>query len=141
MSTDALLILLCCVLVADGMQAYSIMKIQSLTGKMGGRIRSRMDLNEVKAFINLNMKMAAVYIGLYVLLIIMLVLMFFGGRRTDAVLVLFLFGIMTLPMGIAGKRFENKIRNLDASALDPALKQRFERYLVQWKEPRLTLSD
>ncbi len=141
MSSDALLILLCSVLIADGMQAYSIVKILLLTRKMRGRMTSPMDLNEVKAFINLNMKMAAVYIGLYVLLIFMLVLMFFGGRRTDAVLVLFLFGIVTLPMGIAGKRFENKIRSLDPGALDPALKQRFERYLVQWKEARFTLSD
>ncbi len=127
--------------IAIGFQGFSIYKIESLIRRTNGKIRSRMDLNEVKAVININMMMAVVYIALFVLLIIILFFRFIGGQPFQAIGVLFLFGIITLPVGLIGKGFEKKIHSMEVESTDPELKQKFERYLVQWKEARFRLPD
>jgi hypothetical protein len=57
----------------------------------------------------------------------------------QASIILFLFGIITLNIGFWGKKYENKIKNMEVKRPDPQIKETFERYLKEWKEPRLQL--
>jgi len=125
---------------AIGLQAFSMVKIQNLMQQTKGIIRTRTDLNCVRDTINLNMLLAVVYIIVFVLFSICLVWFFMHGVPLIRVsLVLFLFGIITLPVGFAGKHFEKKIRSLEVQSTDPAIAETFQRYLKQWKEPRFHL--
>jgi len=63
------------------------------------------------------------------------------GTKGEVDFILFLFGIITLPVGFIGKRFENKIKTMEVESTDPQIKERFERYLKQWNKPHLQLPD
>ena len=141
MDQTSLYILIVAILVAVGMQGYSITKIETLIRRTKGIIRYRPDLAEVKEVINLNMKMAVVYIVLFVIFFIIIARIFIGGRPFQAITILFLFGIITLPIGLIGKHFENKIRSMRIESDDKEIATTFERYLVQWKEARWKLPD
>ncbi len=141
MDQASLSLLITAVAVAAGMQVYSIVKIESLVRRTNGIIRFRPDLMAVKEVININMKMAIVYIVLYVLFFIIVARIFISGQMFQAITILFLFGIITLPLGLVGKHFENKIKTMKVEAEDPEIAKTFERYLVQWRQPRWQLSD
>jgi len=129
------------ILIAVGMQVYSIMKIQELYRKIKGVIQSRQDLLGVKEVISLNMKLAVFYLvlaGLIVLTVIILIMQGMAGRGFG---MLFIFGIVTLPVGLIGRHFEKKIKSLTVQSTDPEIAKILERYLVQWKEARFNLPD
>ncbi len=95
----------------------------------------------VKDAINLSMKLAVVYIGMFVLFIVLLAL--FVARGTSlghAALSLFIFGIITLPVGLIGKRFEKKIKTMQVQA-NPEIAEEFKQYLKQWNEVRFKLPE
>jgi hypothetical protein len=131
------------VLVALVFHGLSVYRIESLREKTKRVIRTRQDLQAVKDVINLNMRMAIFYILFWLLLIAVLVGMVVTAMITfpQALIVFFLFGVITLPMGLIGKHFEKKIHSLRVESGDPALAETFQRYLVQWKEPRFSLPD
>ena len=107
-----------------------------------GGIRSRQDLFLAKGAINLSMRLAIVYIALFGLFVVLLALTVAGGAPVGrAVLNLFIFGIVTLPIGLIGKRYERTIRAMEVASDDPELRERFESYLSQWDKPKLQLSD
>ncbi|KPJ71145.1 hypothetical protein AMJ52_09000 [candidate division TA06 bacterium DG_78] len=82
------------------------------------------------------MKLAVLYLILFGLLIIAVVMYF-----VQDITILFIFGIITLPVGLIGKYFENKIKSMDVRADDPNIAETFQRYLVQWKQARFKLPD
>jgi hypothetical protein len=131
------------VLVALGFHGLMVRQITSLVERTKGVIRTRQDLQAVKDVISSNMKMAVAYIVFWVLLIAVLVGMVATQRLlfSQALTVFFLFGVITLPIGLIGRHFEKKIRALKVESGDPALDETFQRYLVQWKEPHFGLPD
>jgi len=141
MDTTGWLLLAGSILVAGGMQGYNIYRIEEFMRRTKGVIRFRPDLENVKEIINLNMRMAVVYIVLYVIFFIVIALMFFGGKMGQAVIIMFFFGIITLPFGLIGKSFEKKVKNLKIESNDPGIAETYQRWLVQWKEARFQLPD
>jgi hypothetical protein len=137
------LVLAASVLAAVVFHGLSVYRIESLREKTKGVIRTRQDLQAVKDVISLNMRMAIFYILFWLLLIAVLVGMVVTAMIAfpQALMVFFLFGVITLPMGLIGKHFEKKIHSLKVESGDPALSETFQRYLVQWKEPRFSLPD
>ncbi|UCF70533.1 MAG: hypothetical protein JSW49_10100 [candidate division WOR-3 bacterium] len=134
--------LICFILIAVGMQVYSNRKNADVYERTRGVIKSRLDLMAVKAAINLSMKLAVIYIVLFVLFIIVLVISVArGGSLGEAAFSLFVFGIVTLPVGLIGKTYEKKIKTLQVQTDDPQIAEKFQLYLKQWNEPRWRLPD
>ena len=130
------------ILIAVVMQIYSNQKNAEVYRQTRGVIKSRHDLLAVKAAINLSMKLAVVYILLFVLFILLMGLSVArGGSLGQAALCLFIFGIVTLPVGLIGKSYEKKIKTMQVEAEDPEIGEKFQQYLKQWNEPRFGLSD
>ncbi len=141
MDSNGWLLLAGSVLVAAGMQGYNIYRIEEFMRRTKGVIRYGPDLDHVKEIINLNMRMAILYIALYVIFFIIIALMFFGGERIQAVTIMFFFGVITLPFGLIGKHFEKKVKNLKIETTQPGIAETYQRWLVQWKEARFQLPD
>lgn len=130
------------ILIAIGMQVYSNRKNAQVYEQTRGVIKSRLDLLAVKAAINLSMKLAVIYILLFVLFIFVLVVSVArGGSLAEAAFSLFIFGIVTLPVGLIGKTYEKKVKTLQVQADDPQIAEKFQLYLKQWNEPRWKLPD
>lgn len=124
------------------MQIKSNRKNAEVFEKTRGVIKSRQDLLAVKEAINLSMKLAVVYIGMFVLFIVLLAI--FVARGTPlghAALSLFVFGVVTLPVGLVGKRYEKRIKTMQVQADDPDITDEFQQYLKQWNKARFQLSD
>lgn len=136
------LYLLIFILVAFGMQIYSNRKNAGVYEQTRGVVRSRQDLLAVKEAINLSMKLAVVYIGLFILFVLLMGLSVArGGSLGQAALCLFIFGVVTLPVGLIGKSYEKKVKSLQIEADDPEIAEKFQQYLRQWNEARFGLSD
>ncbi len=130
------------IIVAVGMQVYSNRRNVRVYEQLHGVIRSRQDLMAVRDAINLSMKLAVVYIVLFVLFVLLMGLAVMrGGSLGQAALCLFVFGIVTLPVGLIGKGYERKIKTLRVEAGDAQIMEKFQEYLKQWDEPRYRLSD
>lgn len=130
------------ILIALGMQMYSNRKNALVYSQTRGVIKSRQDLQMVKKAISLSMKLAVIYILLFVLFILLMGLSVArGGSLGQAALCLFIFGIVTLPLGLIGKSYEKRIKTLQVEADDPQIKEKFRQYLKQWNEARFGLSD
>jgi hypothetical protein len=54
---------------------------------------------------------------------------------------LFIFGIVTLPVGLIGKKYEKRIKTMQVQADDPEIAVKFQQYLKQWNEARFQLPD
>lgn len=130
------------ILIAVGMQIYSNRKNAVVYSQTRGVVGSRRDLLAVKSAINLNMKLAVVYILLFVLFILLMGLSVArGGSLGQAALCLFIFGIVTLPIGMIGKTYEKKIKTMQVETDDPQIAEKFQQYLKQWGKARFGLSD
>ncbi|MGB7055476.1 MAG: hypothetical protein WBE28_09175 [bacterium] len=124
------------------MQIYSNRRNAVVNDQTRGVIRSQQDLLAVKNAINLSMRLAVIYILLFVLFILLMGLSVArGGSLGQAALCLFIFGIVTLPLGLIGKSYEKRIKTLQVEADDPQIKEKFRQYLKQWNEARFGLSD
>lgn len=137
----SLIILGCSVGIALVFHFYAVSKIKTALRETNGMIMSMNDLEIVKEVINLNMKLAVYYIVFFILLIAILGVLVLNQLFKEAALILFLFGVITLIIGLWGKTYENKIRNMEIKTDDPEVKKTFERYLAEWAEPRLGLSE
>jgi hypothetical protein len=130
------------ILIAFGMQIYSNRRNALVYNQTRGVVKSRQDLLTVKNAINLSMKLAVIYILLFVLFILLMGLSVArGGSLGQAALCLFIFGIVTLPLGLIGKSYEKKIKTLRVEGDDPQVAEKFQQYLKQWNEARFGLSD
>jgi len=124
------------------MQAYSNRKNAQVYEQTRGVIKSKQDLLAVKMAINLSMKLAVIYILLFVLFVWVLgISVARGGSLGEAAFSLFTFGIVTLPVGLVGKTYEKKIKTMQVQADDPQIAEKFQLCLKQWNQPRFGLSD
>ncbi len=134
--------LLVFLLVAIGMQVYSSRRNAEVHERTRGVIRSRQDLLAVKEAISLSMKLAIIYIILFIAFIWLLgISVARGGSLSEAVLCLFIFGVVTLPVGLIGKSYEKKIKSLQVQSDEPGIAEKFQQYLQQWNQPRWKLPD
>jgi hypothetical protein len=130
------------ILIAVGMQIYSNRRNVRVYEQIHGVIRSKQDLMAVRDAINLSMKLAVIYIVMFVLLVLLMGLAVMrGGSLGQAALCLFVFGIVTLPVGLIGKSYDKKIKTLRVEAGDQQIAEKFQEYLKQWNEARFHLSD
>jgi asparagine N-glycosylation enzyme membrane subunit Stt3 len=128
--------------IAVAMHVISSRKNIQVYKETNGVIRSQLDLNKIKEAINTSMRFAMIYVGLFVVFIVLLVLAWLGGEPfLRGTLVMFVFGIVTLPLGLIGKHFEKKIRNMNVEAGDPMIEERFRDYLKMWDQPRFQLPE
>lgn len=136
------IILVICLGIAVGMHVISSRKNIQVYKETNGVIRSQIDLNKVKEAINISMRFAMIYIGVFIVFIILLIVAWRSGESfMNGVLAMFLFGVITLPLGLVGKHFEKKIRNMTVEADDPRVEQKFHEYLKMWDQPRFQLPD
>lgn len=135
----SLIILGCAVGIALVFHFYAVSKIKTALKETNGIIASMNDLEIIKEVINLNMKLAVYYIVFFILLIVILGVLALNKFFKEAAFILFLFGVITLMIGLWGKTYENKIRHMEVKTDDPEIKNTFERYLTEWGEPRLQL--
>jgi hypothetical protein len=128
--------------IAVGMHVISSRKNIQVYKETGGVIRSPFDLNKVKEAINISMRFAMIYIGVFVIFIILLIVAWRSGESfMNGVLAMFLFGVITLPLGLVGKHFEKRIRNMSVEVDDPLIEQKFKEYLKMWDQPRFQLPE
>jgi hypothetical protein len=128
--------------IAVGMHVISSRKNIQVYKETGGVIRSPLDLQKVKEAINISMRFAMIYIGVFIVFIILLVVAWRSGESfINGVLAMFLFGVITLPLGFVGKHYEKKIRTMTVEADDPLIEQKFKEYLKMWDQPRFQLPD
>jgi len=52
-----------------------------------------------------------------------------------------IFGVATLPFGIWSKKVEDRFRAMKVECTDPSVETTFARWLVEWKQPRLRVSE
>jgi hypothetical protein len=137
-----IIVLIMFIFGALAMQGMSIRKNIHVHKKISGVIRSRADLLLVKEAINLNMRFAILYIGAFIVFLVLLVILVINGSSVmSAFLALFIAGVTTLPCGLIGKRFEDRLKKLDTAPEVPELKEKYQQYIRQWNEPRFQLPD
>ncbi len=130
------------IVLAVIMHVISMRKNKEVFDRIQGAIRSHQDLALIREAIDLNMQLAMVYIALFIIFIaVLVILVLSGGSFMHAVLVLSAAGIVTLPLGLLGKKYENKIKDLRMEGENTELAKMFATYLKQWGEPRFRLSD
>lgn len=129
----------CSVGIALIFHFYAVSKIKEVLQETNGIIMSMSDLEKVRDVININMKLAVYYIVFVIILFIILAFLAFNRFFGQVILILFSFGVITLIVGLWGKIYENKIRNMEVKTDNPEIKETFQRYLKEWNEPRLQL--
>jgi hypothetical protein len=130
------------IIIAALMHLYNIAKSRGLMRQTKGIIRTSRDLQLVREVINLSMQLAIYYIAMSLLLLAVLAYLVISGLSfITAMVQLFVFGIITLPMGLIGKHFEDQVRRMEVRPPDPVLQETYDRFLAQWKEPRFKLTD
>jgi hypothetical protein len=124
------------------MQIKSNRANAAVYAKTGGVLRSRQALLAVKQAINLSMKMAVIYIVMFILFVLLLgIFVARGVSIGQAALCLFIFGIVTLPVGLIGRGYEKRIKTMRVETGDPEIAEKFQQYLKQWNEARFGLPD
>lgn len=129
------------IIIAWSFFVYGVSKIRYVYQKTDGVIRTRKDLVAIKKVISLNMKLAIFYLTLSALFILFFFVLFISGMPYRAIIILFIYGVATFPIGPIGKYFENKIKSMEIKSEDTTIAGTFQRYLTQWKKLRLTLPD
>lgn len=111
--------------------------------RLGGVIRTRSQLVVVRGCINQNKALAFTYLGLWVLFTAALVLAVVSGLAVfkGAVGHFLIFGVATLPLGLWSKKVEERFRAMKVESTDPSVETTFARWLVEWKQPRLRVSE
>jgi hypothetical protein len=124
------------------MQIKSNRTNAAVCAKTGGVLRSRQDLLAVKQAVNLSMRMAVIYIVMFILFVLLLgIFVARGASFGQAALCLFIFGIVTLPVGLIGRGYEKRIKMMRVESGDPEIAEKFQLYLKQWNEARFRLPD
>lgn len=129
--------------LAVAMSLASNAKFDGVLRDLGGTIRSQVDLEAVKEAINLSMVLALAYIGVWVAMLAATGLFVASGRTTMRGLIghVFAFGVSTLPFGLWSKAVEKRFRAMKVEATDPAVGEKWRRWLKEWGQARLKLSD
>ncbi|HIE05234.1 MAG TPA: hypothetical protein EYP58_00370 [bacterium (Candidatus Stahlbacteria)] len=136
-----MLVLVVALAIAVGFHILNTRKMNAVYQATGGAIRNRHDLEMVRGAVNLSMRLAVIYIIIFVILLIYVVIRFISGSPGQGILTLFLFGIITLPIGLFGKRYEKRIKRMRLESDDPGLEEKYQDYLKQWDRPQFQLKD
>jgi hypothetical protein len=121
----------------------AVKKMKSVREEIQSVIRSWDDLALVKAAINLNMLMGVVFIAEVALCVCLLGYF----RISDSVSLraaaahAMTFSSVLLISARYFRKAENDFRRIRVESNDPQIASRLERWLKQWKEPRLRLPD
>lgn len=125
------------------MNVWDMIRMQRTSTALQGIIRNRQDLQSVRVAINLSMTLAVVDIVIYAAMIATVVCFVVAGwiELLTAAAHLMVVGVATLPVGLYGKHFEKRIKDLRVVAEDPQIAEKYRDFLVQWGQPRLKLPD
>ncbi len=131
------------VLIAVVISLMGNMRLNDTYRRLGGVIRTRSQLVVVRGSINQNKALAFAYLGLWVLFTVVLALAVISGLTAlkGAAGHFLVFGLATLPFGLWSKKVENRFRAMKVESNDPAVESTFARWLAEWKQPRLRVSD
>lgn len=127
--------------IAFMFQALNILKMNSVYKMTDGAVRSVEDLEAVKSAVNHSMRSAFIYIAFSVMFGIFLAWYVFSGHVLSAVKLIFLFGISTLIMGLIGRVFEKRIRNMRIETDDNVIADKYAYYIDQWDKPQFIIKD
>jgi len=118
-------------------------KLSATVKALGGKIRTRLDLQPVKEAINLNKLLAWTYIAVWLGQIVAVALCAFEGLTTltGAIGHVFVFGVVTLPFGLWSKSVEKKFKGMRVEPDDPFVGQTWQRWLIEWRQPSLSVRD
>lgn len=123
------------ILSAAIMHAANTSRMNKTYAAIKGTIRTRMDLNLVRDAINLSMKLAVMYIALFGFVFLLRISIFTGAAH------LFVFGIVTLPLGLWSRMAERTIKTLQVESDDPEIEKKYREFLVKWEQPRIKLPE
>ena len=131
------------IIIMAAMHICNMKMMNKADAALNGVIRSRQDLELVRDAINVSMILAMMFIAMFVILLLAGACLIFFKQMHFLVFAahIFIFGVVTLPMGLFGMTREKAIKNLCVESTDPEIAEKYARYLKQWKEPRLTLAD
>jgi len=131
------------IIISIILSLINMSKMSKTSTSLKGTIRYKQDLALVREAINVSMILAIVYLAVFGIMIVMLA--YFVVARGMFIITatthLFIFGIVTLPVALIGKSFEKKIKSLPVETDDPEIADKYQKFLVQWNEPRLKLPD
>jgi hypothetical protein len=117
--------------------------LKRVRAELGGVIGSRHDLEKVREAISLNMKLALVYLALWVGFLAFLgagVFLDWWGFG-DAVTKVFVFGVVTLPPGLWSRSEEKRFRAMRVECGDPSVAETFARWLSDWGKAGVSLKE
>ncbi|MBN2543702.1 hypothetical protein JXI42_12625 [bacterium] len=125
------------------LQLLNMKKMKETHSEIHGVLRNRFDLEKVKIAISLNMSCAMLYIAVWLLVVVFGIYLVATKNLGLFSLVghMMIFGIVTLPFGIIGKKDENLIKKLEIESEDPYIEKKFRDYLRQWNQPQLKIHD
>ncbi len=118
-------------------------KLNDTYRSLGGVVRTKGQLVVVRRSINRNKALAFVYLGLWVLFTAVLAIAVATGLTVfkGAAGHFLVFGLATLPFGLWSKKVEDRFRAMRVESDDPSVESTFARWLVEWKQPRLRVSE
>jgi len=129
------------VLVA-GLMVGNVIKSRSVLSLLNGTIRDEKDLRLVRGAINFSMIGAVVFLVIWGAMVLAIVALWVTGciSYNTALVHVFVYSVPGMIMGLGGRELSDKpIRSLTVTAEDPAVAERFELSLIQWREARLKL--
>jgi hypothetical protein len=131
------------VILAYVLSALANARLNAVRQDVGGAIRTRVDLVEIRGAINHNKACAWLYLALWGAQVLALASAGLSGLTTfgGAVGHLFAFGVLTLPGGLWSKSVETKFKAMAVNGSDPSLGETFQRYLVAWKKGTFTIPE
>jgi len=131
------------VVIAIAISLVANNKLSRTVSDLGGRIRTRQDLQPVKEAINLNKALAWTYIVVWLGQLASVALCFLSGLTTfrGGVGHVFVFGVVTLPFGLWSKGVEKKFKGMAVEPDDPYVGQTWKRWLAEWRQPSLRVKE
>jgi len=131
------------VLVA-GLMVGNVIKSRNVLSLLNGTIRDEKDLRLVRGAINFSMIGAVVFLVIWGAMVLAIVALWVTGciSYNTALVHVFVYSVPGMVMGLVGRELSDKpIRSLTVTAEDPAVAERFELSLIQWREARLKLPE
>lgn len=130
------------VIAAAVMHWMLVDKTKCVDREIRGVIKTRQHLMLAKEAINLSMRMAIYYLAMCgAVLVLYLVLVAKGLTYISVIGKMFIFGIITLPMGLIAKHFEKRIKDIRVESDDPTLDSLFSDYLDRWHKPQFQIKE
>ncbi len=118
-----------------------ISKVKKTLEGTGGNLQNFDDLKNIKETINLSMRLAIIYIVLCVFFGLFIISLFMHNNGRLGLLMLFSFSVITLIIGLIGKKYENRIKKMNIITNDESIRSKYYSYIKMWDEARFQLPD